>query len=119
MDKVAQTKEILRKQQWISIINACQNSGISVANWCKQNNICMQTYYRNLKKYREEICESLPSVVEQEETNITFKKLEVSSPIPSYRPGVVIHWNGMDIDVNEGTSSQTVEAVLIALKSLC
>ena len=34
-------------------IKACRESGLPVRKWCKQNNICEQTYYCWLKKLRK------------------------------------------------------------------
>lgn len=33
---------------------------MTVTAWCKANDICEQTYYRNLKLLREEVCNNLP-----------------------------------------------------------
>ena len=35
---------------WAERISACRNSNLSVAQWCKENEVCVQTYYRWQKK---------------------------------------------------------------------
>ena len=35
---------------WGERISACRNSELSVAQWCKVNGICVQTYYRWQRK---------------------------------------------------------------------
>ena len=46
-------------------------------------------------------------------------QLEVQEPLSNLQPAVVIHLPGATIDICEGTSQQTVEAVLLALKRIC
>ena len=76
MDQVTIVKSQVRKERWKVLISDCQSSGMSVRDWCKANNICEQTYYRNLRRLREEICESLPVPVAEPEKPVAFKKLE-------------------------------------------
>lgn len=119
MDRVAIVKEQVRKEQWKKLISECQASGVSVRSWCETNGICVQTYYRNLRRFREEICESLPIPATEPENPAVFKKLEVQTPAPSLQAAVIIHLSAATIEVRNGTSQQTVEAVLLALKNIC
>lgn len=43
----------IKTKQWVERIKACRESGLPVRKWCKQNNICEQTYYCWLKKLRK------------------------------------------------------------------
>lgn len=61
MDKVTAVRKRLNREQWKSLISECRSSGMTVSRWCKENNICEQMYYKNLKKLREEMIESLTS----------------------------------------------------------
>jgi hypothetical protein len=120
MDQVSIMKRQLRTEEWHKRIQECQASGVPVTHWCKQNGICEQTYYKYLKRFREEIIESLPvPVVPEEEKPTVFKKLEIQSPIPDTRPAVIIRLLNATLEINEGTSQQTVQAVLLALQSIC
>ena len=53
---------------------------MTVNTWCKANDICEQTYYPNLKELRTEMIESF-QVLASDEKTVTFKKLEVCTPI--------------------------------------
>lgn len=119
MDQVTIVKKQVRKEQWKKLISDCQSSGISVREWCETNGICVQTYYRNLRRLREEICESLPVPVTEPEKPVTFQKLEVQTPAPDLQAAVIIHLPTATIEVRNGTSQQTVEAVLLALRNIC
>ena len=119
MDQVTIVKNQVRKERWKLLISECQSSGMSVRDWCKANHICEQTYYRNLRRLREEICESLPVPVKESEKPVTFQKLEVQTPAPDLQAAVIIHLPAATIEVRNGTSQQTVEAVLLALRNIC
>ena len=111
----------VRLQHWKNIISQCQNrpEGQTAKSWLKENGICEQTYYRNLKVLREELCENLPVPINVPEKPVTFKKLEVATPLPSTQAAVIIRLPQATLEINEGASQQTVQAVLLALQSVC
>ena len=43
----------IKTKQWLERIKECRQSGLPVRKWCKQNNICEQTYYCWLRKLRK------------------------------------------------------------------
>lgn len=47
-------------------------SGLSVADWCKEQGIPSQTYYYRLRKIREAACQHTPSEQETEFVPVTF-----------------------------------------------
>ena len=40
----------IKTKQWLERIKECRENGLPVRKWCKQNNICEQTYYCWLAK---------------------------------------------------------------------
>lgn len=40
-------------KQWEQTISECRSSGISVKEWCKQNNLTKANYYYRLRRVRE------------------------------------------------------------------
>ena len=119
MDQVTKVRKYLKREQWKTLIKECQSSGMTVTAWCRTNGICEQTYYRNLKRLREELCESLPVPINVPEKPVAFKKLEVATPLPSTQAAVIIRLPQATLEINEGASQQTVQAVLLALQSVC
>lgn len=119
MDQVTRTKKYLKQEEWKALISECQASGVTVKAWCKSNNICEQTYYRNLQKLRAKLCESFPVPADKPEKTVEFKKLEVRTPLPNTQAAVIIHFANASLEINNGATQQTVEAVLLALKNLC
>lgn len=121
MDRVTKVRRHFKREEWKSIIGECRASGMTVSAWCKANGIVEQTYYRNLKLLREEMLDNLPAPIATDicEKTAVFKKLEVKSPLPATKAAVIIRLGNATIEVNEGTSQQTIQAVLLALQGIC
>lgn len=119
MDQVSQVKKQFRMEQWRKYITECQTSGMSVRSWCKQNNLSEQTYYKYLRRFRQELCNSLPVHVAEPEKSVQFSKVTIQTPVPHAQPSVIIHLSNAAIEVQNGVDQQTVEAVLLALKTVC
>lgn len=49
---------------------------------------------------------------------VPFTKLEVQTPIENTKAAVIIRLPQATVEINEGASQQTVQAVLLALQSL-
>ena len=121
MDQVTKVRKQLKLEQWKSIVTECRSSGMTVTAWCKANGIVEQTYYKNLKKLRELELDKIPTslVPIPDEKPAVFEKLKVQTPVPDTKAAVIIRLNGTIIEVNEGTSQQTIQAVLLALQNIC
>lgn len=124
MDKIKTVKAQLRLQAWAKRIAECQASSMTVAAWCEANGINIKTYYYRLRKVRVHALENTPELTENlpckhEKQPVVFKQLEVQSPVSGMQAAVIIHLPQATVEVNAGTDQQTVEAVLLALKSVC
>lgn len=80
-----------RLSNGVERIKACRESGLPVRKWCKQNNICEQTYYCWLKKLRkmtiETVAVQVPSFVPVDQStldkqNIIITKRDVRIEFP-------------------------------------
>lgn len=119
MDQVTLVKKQFRMEQWKQRILECQASGMTVRSWCKQQGVAEQTYYRYLKTLRQELCEALPVPVQETAKPVQFSKLEVMTPLSDTKAAVIIRLQNAILEINEGASQQTVQAVLLALQSIC
>lgn len=120
MDEITQVKNRFRMEQWIQLIKDCQCSGLPIKSWCTQNGIKQQSYYYWLKKIRKVACEQQLPVTQPEDSKpVEFAKLQVNSTSPILQAAVMIHLSFATVEVAEGTSQKTVEAVLMALKNIC
>ena len=103
-------------EQWRKIIADCQNSGLKVDEWCEQNGVSRNSYYYWLRKIREKACQSVSSELLPVTNESTFAKLELNNIQGNSHPAVVLRFGYATIEVMEGTSIETLEAVLSTLK---
>lgn len=102
MDKIAVVKKEVQLAEWATQIQDCRSSGLTVEAWCEQHGIKSTTYYYRLKRVREELCEQIPfpiGTIEQ----------------PPSKSAVTVHANKMTVEIADGTSEQTITAVIRAL----
>lgn len=120
IDQVTKVRQHFKREEWKSIISECRASSMTVKAWCKAHGIVEQTYYKNLKKLREEMLENLPAPIEENicEKPTVFKKLEIQTPLPNTQATVIIRLPNATLEINEGASQQTVQAVLLALQNI-
>lgn len=125
MDVVTHTKGQIRANQWSQQIADCQSSGQTVRAWCAEHGVNIKSYYYWLRKLRLQTISNLPAEVKRElQTSenakpVSFSKLEVQIPLPDLQPAVIIRLPNATLEVVNGAAQQTVEAVLLALKSTC
>jgi len=115
MDKITEAKTEFRLRQWTQIIQEYQSSGMTVTNWCKQHNINTKSYYYWLRRIRAMACESetlLQKPTHQQIVPVAFKPSKATA-------AVTIHLPSISVDIHDGASRTTIEAVLASLKSIC
>lgn len=117
MDRITSVKNEFRLKQWVKIIESCQTSGMTIAAWCDQNNINKKSYYYYLKKLRTIACESKGSPAYN--SNQPIVPLSFTQTKESSIATITIHLPSVSIDIQEGASRATIEAVLAALKNIC
>jgi len=119
MDEITKIKTRFRMEHWIPLIKECQNSGLPVRSWCSLNNVSEQSYYYWLKRIRKVAYEQqIPAIQRELPKPVEFAKLQVNTNVPNKDASVIIHLPSVTLEVKEGASQQTVEAVLRALKNL-
>jgi transposase-like protein len=119
MDIVSETKAEFRLRQWAKIIQDCQASNLTVSAWCSQHDVGIKLYYYWLRKIRLKVCQSTKfqnPAIKQEIVPLQLNPHPCSS---SVHPAVTIHLSSASIDIAEGTSQATIEAVLRSLQSVC
>ena len=72
----------IKKNQLIKTIKECRESGLQVKTWCKQNNVCEQTYYKWLKKLRTLAVESgavsVPTFIPVDQGNLKKENIIIT-----------------------------------------
>ena len=95
---------------WAERIAECRSSGLSVKTWCKQNQICEQTYYRWQKRV---------FTLAKAQHEAQFAEVTPILPAQNNSPvAITVHVAGISADIHNGADPATVEAVLRILK-LC
>ena len=102
MDKIAVIKKRLQKEEWSERIRQCRESGLTIAEWCRQNSINQKTYYYHLKKLRKELCEQIPVPV-----------MTVSEICPTIK----INIGDVTIEITENTSEQKITSLIRAIRN--
>lgn len=116
MDKVSLVKSHLKLEHWKRLIAECQSSGLPVKQWCSNNDVSKAQYYYWLRKIREVTVSEIPVPASDA---VSFRRLEVKPPLTGISRSVMIHLPQATVEVTDGVSQSTVEAVLLALKSTC
>ena len=123
MDQFLPVKKAVRLQIWQQRINEYHSSGLKLKVWLEQNNITKDTYYYWLRKCRTAAMQNLPAELQAQlsvaDGAITFKKLDVQAPLSDSQPAVIIKLPNATLEVVNGATQHTLEAVLLALKSTC
>ena len=66
MDEIAKVKSNVKYAEWISMVRACQSSGLQIKEWCQLNGIVTKTYYYRLRRLREMFLEQNRDLVTPE-----------------------------------------------------
>lgn len=127
MGKIREVKKALRHKAWAEQIRECQSSGMHVKEWCRVKEINPNTYYQRLRVVREEILEHaeieaqkiVPVCVSEAITGNTLTEItdQSRSEAPVTIPEkIVIRKEGMEIEVPQNTSEETILMLMRGLK---
>ncbi|MGI6711393.1 MAG: IS66 family insertion sequence element accessory protein TnpA [Bacillota bacterium] len=120
MDEITQVKTQYRMEQWMQLIKEHQASGMSIRSWCRQNNLKESSYYYWLKQIRKKVFnQQVPAIQPENRKPVEFAKLRMDAGTPGVDAAVIIHLPTAIVEVKEGISQKTIEAVLLALRTLC
>lgn len=104
MDEVSIVKNEVVSAEWAEKIRQCQESGLTVQEWCNRNKVNIKTYYYHLRRTREKIVEQIPVPIG---TTVQTAREE---------PEIKIRIGEAIIKIPEGMSEKTIGAVLRSLK---
>jgi hypothetical protein len=138
---VKETKRQVKLQQWVLQVRACQQSGLPVRQWCKENGVAVKSYYYHLKRVREELLDVMQakSTIQMpvSEGSIIPARLDMAVrsgdgvptntkapmfaafPMPQGRGAAVTVWlGGCSVDIQNGADGAVVEQVLKVVSRL-
>ena len=121
MASIREVKTNLRHREWADQIHECQNSGMKVRDWCKTNGLNETTYYRRLRIVREEYLQNTGNSVHQIVSVGVSNEIagaisnQTSSAKPDSQDKVVMRKGGIEIELPQNISQDTLLAVLRGL----
>ena len=112
MDEITKVKSDVKYAEWVSMVRACQSSGLKIREWCQLNGIVPKTYYYRLRRLREMFLEQNRDLVTPE-----IKPLPVVKAPVIEAKYITIQIDGVSIAVPQGADENTIAAILKAVKS--
>jgi transposase-like protein len=105
-------------EQWRKIVAECRSSSLTVKEWCRENGISLQTYYRWQKQVWDsgmQNCEvTLPRANE-----IQFAEYPTPMSITSGNTAVILRFGEFTAEIQNGAAPEAIESTILALKKLC
>lgn len=103
-----------RIQSWALQIKDCQNrpAGMTVGEWCLQNNITKADYYYRLKCVRQACLDSMESTPTFVELPVPEIKSAKECSVGSTAAAVIRGTNGITIELHENASSEFIKNLI-------
>ena len=119
-----EVKKELRHRVWADQIAECQSSGMKIKDWCEMKGISYNTYYRRLHVVRMEQHEKaehpMQKIVPIDVAAVLCKTpvLAASQPsvINALSESIVMRKDGIEIELPQSISENTIHALLRGLK---
>ena len=112
MDEITTVKNQVKFAGWISMVEGCQNSGLSIRTWCKENNVCYKTYLYRLRRLRQMFLQEHSKEITPEITPLSI----VQTPTVESKD-ITLQLDGISIVIPKGTDEDSITTVLRAVKS--
>jgi len=123
--KVQKTMWNIQMQEWLRQVQDCRESGLSVSEWCRHNEINTKTYYFRRKRIREELLENAESIGALVLNNNQPAQIEPpvfatipASTINSFTTAATVQIGTYIAEINNGADLETVDGVLRTLSRL-
>lgn len=116
--KITNLKTQMHMQEWAKLIEARQDSGLGIKQWCQQNNLPESQYYYYLKKLRLLACESLP-MERRDESHFALvpnhARARVRNPVVTRSGNIKITLSNAVVEISEGADEAQVKFTLEVL----
>ena len=125
-------KHAARLAEWSKKIQACRSSGMTVKDWCEENNVSAKTYYNWEKAYlaaagQQMILPEEASAVTGQLVRIDPERLpetvEESIPAPSMQTTsnvrITLRYGGMSVEMPAGMEIAQIAVLMKALGTKC
>lgn len=89
---------------WSEEVQACRSSGLSVEQWCSENGIRLNTYYRHQRAVFQAMA-------------VQTEFYEIPLKMERGKADVSIEVNGLCVEIHNGADENTILSVLRAVKT--
>lgn len=105
MDKIGMVKQEIQLQNWLETELSRQESGLTIAQWCRQERVSTSAYYYRLRKLREKLCEQIAVPV-----------TEITEKAETDHAAIRIVSGDVKVEIASDVSSEKIAAIIGALK---
>lgn len=113
---VTDLKTQMHMQEWSKLIEARQNSGLSIKAWCRQNNLPESRYYYYLKKLRLAACENITSETQDgSQFALVPNHARVSNRAVTRSSNIKITLSNAVVEIGEGADEAQIRFALEVL----
>ena len=116
---IVAVKREVQLAEWQRQIQARQDQGVTVDEWCMSMGISKGAYYHRLRKVREYMCRQM-GVMEDGESEKTFQSssiVPIRMPQAKDKATIEMQLGELQIRFNESPDTEQLKAVLGALMS--
>lgn len=113
----SELKHQAKLQNWVTIVHECRSSGLSVRQWCRQQEITPTTYYR----WEREVLAhaNIERTVPVSEKAVTFAEVPaIQQKRNDSERAATIRINEVSVDIYNGINSALLKCMLELLQ-LC
>ena len=107
------TVKNLQHHSWAFMVQEQSNSGLSIRDWCSQNNISTKTFYYRRKLVRSELLQAASPVFAE---LVPPEGCSVSSS-DGFRPQLTISIKDAVIGIDQGTPKHLLASVLEVVRN--
>lgn len=104
-------------QEWAKLVKECRSSGLSVKEWCKENNVGLSTFYT----WQKRVFNAVSTQVQQTSVNSgpVFAEIpkELPAKVSNTNVAATVRVGEICIDFYENASPAFIESFLRGMKS--
>ena len=120
-----EAKRAIRLREWNQMVKHCQESGLTVNEWCRQNNLKPTCYYYRLEQIRKGILEQNKLLPGTAQESLMPRLVKVDVAPAEEQQGVIqgvpserffrLQYKSAILDIPVGAGSEDIAEVLKAM----
>lgn len=111
MNEIVQS---IRDQSWVAMIQEQKASGLTIRQWCAENNLSENIYYYRLKRVREQIIQAAQAEASAQKAQQLVRVPDTAIPADNNTAGIIIRKGSLVIEIN----SEASQGILSMMKEV-